>query len=216
MLNESALASEHAENEEVAIGRAFAAQPLDAKAEVKIEAHRVLVAGRNEASDAAQAALDERVGEGFAQQRAADPAPAAVAGDVHVAVELGEGVVADDRQDLASLHCCDRLRVGREIHAAYHLLRPLKERRPLLADDFDGGGHGEAPKQKARAARTGRAWGGLVRKYRKCSAGVTRALPGGGHVVAQDRVDVFERGDVRLVGPACHQQRLFAVFNGAR
>ena len=36
------------------------------------------------------------------------------------------------------------------------------------------------------------------------------------HIVAQDGVDVFERGDVGLVGPACYQQRLLPIFDGTR
>ena len=35
-------------------------------------------------------------------------------------------------------------------------------------------------------------------------------------VVAQDGVDVFERGDRSFVGPACHQQRLLSIFNRSR
>ena len=40
--------------------------------------------------------------------------------------------------------------------------------------------------------------------------------PAGGRVVADDCVDVGERGDVRLVRPACHQQGVLSIFDGAR
>ena len=40
--------------------------------------------------------------------------------------------------------------------------------------------------------------------------------PAGGRVVADDCVDVGERGDVRLVLPGGDQQRLLSIFDGAR